>query len=113
MRHRNRLIGEYIKFQHSDVAEELFAINDVVVDDMKNYRGKDRYTVTLIIDDEEVEMTESTEEVPLDEDYYDAYTLEDDGEGTDFAVEDNLGSDDALDVETTDADVVEQDVENT
>lgn len=113
MRHRNRLIGEYIKFQHSDVAEELFAINDVVVDDMKNYRGKDRYTVTLIIDDEEVEMTESTEEVPLDEDYYDAYTLEDDGEGTDFAVEDNLGSDDALDVGATEVGVEEQNVENT
>lgn len=86
MQHRNRIITEYIKFQHADVAEEMLTINDVVIEDMKNYKGKDRYTVTIIIDDEEVEV-ESSDEAPVDEDYYDAYALEDDAEGIDFATE--------------------------
>lgn len=87
MRHRNRIITEYIKFQHSDVAEEMLKINDVVIEDMKNYKGKDRYTVTVIIDDEEIEMQNTVEEEAMDEDYYDAYALEDDAEGTDFAAD--------------------------
>ncbi|MBR2867334.1 MAG: DUF748 domain-containing protein [Alistipes sp.] len=96
MRHRNRIITEYIKFQHSDVAEEMLAINDVVIEDMKNYKGKDRYTVTIIIDDEEIEMQSSVDEEAIDEDYYDAYVLEDDAEGIDFAGESaEIATDDA------------------
>lgn len=106
MRHRNRIIAEYIKFQHSDVAEELLTINDVVMEDVKNYRGKDRYTVTLVVDDEEVEIETTTEEAPIDEDYYDAYTLEEDGSGTDFVAEDNFNETTTLEeTATTTADV--------
>ena len=106
MRHRNRIIAEYIKFQHSDVAEELLTINDVVMEDVKNYRGKDRYTVTLVVDDEEVEIETTTEEAPIDEDYYDAYTLEEDASGTDFVAEDNFNETTTLEeTATTTADV--------
>lgn len=106
MRHRNRIIAEYIKFQHSDVAEELLTINDVVMEDVKNYRGKDRYTVTLVVDDEEVEIETTTEEAPIDEDYYDAYTLEEDASGTDFVAEDNFNATTTLEeTATTTADV--------
>lgn len=112
MQHRNRIITEYIKFQHADVAEEMLTINDVVIEDMKNYKGKDRYTVTIIIDDEEVEV-ESSDEEGVDEDYYDAYVLEDDAEGIDFATEsaENGAEDDAT--ESVVMTETEETVENT
>ena len=97
MNHRNRIIAEYIAFQHNDMADGAFVINDVVIEDMKNYNGKDRYTVTLVIDDEEVEMASSTVDETLDEDYYDAYILEDEPLGTEVAEEDNLALDETLD----------------
>lgn len=92
MRHRNRIIGDYIKFQHSDVAEELLTINDVVMEDVKSYRGKDRYTVTLIVDGEEVEI-ETDDNEPIDEA---TETTAEEPSGTDFATEDNFGGTAAL-----------------
>lgn len=77
MTHRNRIMREYMEFQHSDMPTEAFLINDVVLEDMKNYVGKDRYTVTLIIDDEEIELAPTEEEISDEQlDYYDAYILE-------------------------------------
>lgn len=66
-----------MEFQHSDMPSEAFAINDVVLEDMKSYVGKDRYTVTLIIDDEEIELAPTEEQISDEQlDYYDAYILE-------------------------------------
>lgn len=77
MMHRNRIMREYMEFQHSDMPTEAFVINDVVLDDMKNYVGKDRYTLTLVIDDEEVELVPTEEPISEEQlDYYDAYILE-------------------------------------
>ena len=85
MEHRNRTIREYMEFQHKDMPEGSFTINEVVIDNIRNYKGKDRYTVTLVIDDEEVEIVadEITEE-SFDEEYFDAWALEDDALGTEF-----------------------------
>lgn len=87
MRLRNRIIKEYIAFQHSDVDSLTFAINDVVLEDMIDYRGKDRYTVTLVIDDEEVEILDPAAEEVIDEEYYDAFILEDEELGEDAGVD--------------------------
>ena len=76
MEHRNRTIREYMSFQHQDIPEGAFEINAVVLEDMKNYAGKDRFTVTLLIDDETIELPVE-EDTFADEDYYDAYALED------------------------------------
>ena len=104
MTHRNRIILEYMKFQHRDLPAEAFAINEVVLDDMKGYYGKDRYTVTLIIDDEEVELTPTEEHTSeQDADYYDAYALEEEDTeysqelGTDIAPKDDLTISETLD----------------
>ena len=55
-------------------------MNDIVVEDIKRYKGKDRYTVTLMIEDEEIEMEAETMDEVATEEYYDAYILEDDTE---------------------------------
>lgn len=56
MEHRNRIIKDYMGFQHQDMPAEAFTINNVVIEDMVDYHGKDRFTVTLIVDDEEIEL---------------------------------------------------------
>lgn len=86
MEHRNRTIREYMSFQHQDIPEGAFEINAVVLEDMKNYAGKDRFTVTLLIDDETIELPVE-EDTFADEDYYDAYALEDE------PVEDTMADD--------------------
>lgn len=80
MRLRNRLIKEYVTFQHSELDVEAFGVNDIVVEDIKRYKGKDRYTVTLLVEDEEIEMAAETMDEVATEEYYDAYILEDDTE---------------------------------
>ena len=52
---RNRIIEEYMAFQHQTMPERAFRINSVVLDELRDYEGKDRYSVTLVIDDEEYE----------------------------------------------------------
>lgn len=85
MEHRNRTIREYMEFQHKDMPEGSFTINEVVIDNIRNYKGKDRYTVTLVIDDEEVEIVaDEIAEESFDEEYFDAWALEDDALGTEF-----------------------------
>lgn len=76
MNTRNRLIREYVAFQHPDIEADAFVVNDIVVEDIKRYKGKDRYTVTLVIEDEEVEIESVTMDEVVDEEYYDAYILE-------------------------------------
>lgn len=63
MSRRNRVISDYMSFQHADIPAGAFSINEVVLDDIRNYSSRDRYTVTLIIGDEEVEIVAEDEDV--------------------------------------------------
>ena len=56
MEHRNRIISDYMGFQHSDIPAGAFSMGAVDMASIKAYTGKDRLTVTLIVDDEEVEL---------------------------------------------------------
>ena len=75
MEHRNRIMLDYMSFNHQDIPVGAFEVNSVYIEEMKYYTGKDRFTVTLIIDDEEVELPSPNDEL-LNEDYYDAFALE-------------------------------------
>lgn len=91
MEHRNKTIREYMEFQHQDMPDSAFTINEVVIDNIRNYKGKDRYTVTLIIDQEEVDIVaDETPAEEFNEEYYDAWAMEDDGLGTEFEPTDSL-----------------------
>lgn len=66
---RNKAIAEYMSFQHADLPAGAFTVNAVTVDDVREYSGKDRYTVTLIVDDEEVEVgAEDEDDMEADDD---------------------------------------------
>jgi hypothetical protein len=91
MEHRNRIIMEYMGFNHQDMPEGAFSINNVVIEDMVGYHGKDRYTVTLIVDDEEIELPVEGDDIVEDEE--DAFA---DELGTNVASEDNLSADTTL-----------------
>lgn len=58
---RNGIISRYVSFQHKDLPADRFTLETVTLDELKQYEGKDRYTVTLIIDDEEVEIKSEDE----------------------------------------------------
>jgi hypothetical protein len=62
MNHRNRMIMEYMSFQHQDLPAGAFAISEVDIDKVKEYAGKDRFGVTLLIDDQEVVVNSDSEE---------------------------------------------------
>lgn len=117
MRHRNRTVEEYMGFQHADIPEGGFALNDVVIEDVRNYSGRDRYTVTLVIDGEEYEIVadeESTDEEMTD-DYYDAHALDEeyaDEEYTDEEYADEDSSVEEYDEEPTDGIEVEAEDNN-
>ena len=110
MEFRNRIIMDYMTFQHQDLAEGAFEISSVVLQESIDYHGKDRYTVTLIIDDEEIELPatdggdaatpegddiDNIEEC-ADEVENDAEGADDNAEGIVVAEEDNLSATDAL-----------------
>ena len=90
MEHRNRIIMGYMGFQHQDLAEGAFSINDIVIEDMKDYMGKDRYTVTLYVDDEAIELPvdEKDDEGEVSDEY--SNLDEEQEEGTIVAPADNL-----------------------
>ena len=90
MEHRNRIIMGYMGFQHQDLAEGAFSINDIVIEDMKDYMGKDRYTVTLYVDDEAIELPvdEKDDEGEVSDKY--SNLDEEQEEGTIVAPADNL-----------------------
>ena len=110
MEFRNRIIMDYMTFQHQDLAEGAFEISSVVLQESIDYHGKDRYTVTLIIDDEEIELPATDEgdvstpegddidniEEGADEVEGDAEGTDDNAEGIVVAEKDNLSTTDAL-----------------
>ena len=100
---RNRIIMDYMGFQHQDLPAGSFSINNVVIEDMVDYHGKDRFTVTLIVDEEEIELPVdgkedegevSDEFSSLDEEAEATEAVE---EGTIVESEGNLSPDAALD----------------
>jgi hypothetical protein len=100
---RNRIIMDYMGFQHQDLPAGSFSINNVVIEDMVDYHGKDRFTVTLIVDEEEIELPVdgkedegevSDEFSSLDEEAEPTEAVE---EGTIVESEGNLSTDAALD----------------
>ena len=109
MEFRNRIISDYMSFQHQDLAEGAFSISNVVLEEIMEYRGKDRYTVTLIIDDEEVELTPAESEETEGETSEPSAEFDDEGAqesqteetlSINIAAEDNLSASEALEVST-------------
>lgn len=102
MEHRNTTIREYMAFQHQDLPDSAFVINDVVIENIRNYKGKDRYTTTLIIDSEEVEIVaDDTAEESFDEEYFDAWALEEETEGTDIVASEPEAVEESVTTEIT------------
>ena len=54
---RNNMITRYVSFQHKDAPLDRFTIDSVDIMELKRYDGKDRYSVTLIIDNQEIEVS--------------------------------------------------------
>lgn len=101
MEHRNTTIREYMAFQHQDLPDSAFVINDVVIENIRNYKGKDRYTTTLIIDSEEVEIVaDDIVEESFDEEYFDAWALEE-AEGTDIVASEPEAVEESVTTEIT------------
>lgn len=63
MSHRDRVLRDYIAFQHSEIAPERFVVESVDMQKERGYTGKDRYSVALVIDDEVVEIDAPEEEI--------------------------------------------------
>lgn len=63
---RAKIIREYVGFQHKELAAESFVIESQNTEQMKSYKGKPRLILTLIIDDEEVNI-ETNEEAESEE----------------------------------------------
>lgn len=82
MTFRNNIITNYIAFQHPDIPAGAFMISDVVLEDTRGYAGKDGYGVTLIIDDEEVEMEDAAAEEDATEEDDDFGFVEDENSAT-------------------------------
>ncbi len=58
---RNKIIRDYISFQHKELAAESFSIETMTIDEMKKYTGKPRFNITLIVDDEEISISSDEE----------------------------------------------------
>lgn len=58
---RAKIIREYVGFQHKELAAESFVIESQTTEQMKSYKGKPRLILTLIIDDEEVNIETNDE----------------------------------------------------
>lgn len=56
LRMRGKMIADYMKFQHSDMAEDAFIVEEANIEELKSYTGRDRYVVKLVIDDEQIEI---------------------------------------------------------
>ena len=59
---RNQTIARYVAFQHKDLPAEKFTVVPVTIEDIKNYSGKDIYSVSLVVGEEEVEVKSDEEE---------------------------------------------------
>lgn len=62
MEGRNKTISDYMAFQHKELAPERFTVKSMTADEMREYSGKEKLGVTLIIDGEEMQSNEEEEE---------------------------------------------------
>ena len=53
---RNGVIARYVAFQHKDLPLERFKLDSLRIEDIRDYKGKDKYTVSLVVGDQEVEV---------------------------------------------------------
>lgn len=53
---RNNIVSRYVAFQHKELPADAFTLKDVTIESLKEYLGKDKYGVSLIIGDDEVEV---------------------------------------------------------
>ena len=86
---RSKTIRDYISFQHKELSAESFIIENMTIDEMKEYHNKPRFSVTLIIDDEEVA-------VESEEDDEDEKEKDEKKESKKDKSEDNKANDEAL-----------------
>lgn len=66
MRYRKHIITEYISFQHKEFNAEMLVIDDLAIEDIKGYRGKDRYEVVLDIDGDIIKMDDNAQDATED-----------------------------------------------
>jgi hypothetical protein len=83
---RAKTIREYVAFQHKELSAESFVVESQTAEEMKSYKGKTRLVLTLLVDDEEVNITTEDEE---DKD-------KEDSESEDSEAKDNKEAGDAL-----------------
>jgi hypothetical protein len=58
---RNGIIARYVAFQHKELPLDKFVLTPITIEDIKEYSGKDKYAVTLVIGDDEVEVASNDE----------------------------------------------------
>jgi hypothetical protein len=58
---RNGIIARYVAFQHKELPRDKFVLTPITIEDIKGYTGKDKYAVTLVIGDDEVEVASNDE----------------------------------------------------
>lgn len=118
---RNKIISDYMAFQHKELAAERFVVKSMTGAEMREYNGKERLGVTLIIDGEEMEAADEEETTEEEEAATDEATTEESGdtsaegeakvnaEATNEELEGNNSADVAL---QEDSDIEEQTSDN-
>lgn len=65
---RNAVVARYVEFQHKDLPAGKFTVVPVTIEDIKQYSGKDKYAVSLVVGEDEVEVESEEESSSEDED---------------------------------------------
>jgi hypothetical protein len=86
---RCKIIRDYISFQHKELSAECFTIENMTLDQMKEYHSKPRFNVTLIIDDEEVNVEADDDDESDNEEKSDKKSDKDNKENSDALAEDD------------------------
>ncbi len=63
MEHRNKAIAEYIRFHHPELREGALSIDAVERKRIIGNSGRNRYTVTLVIDDQPIPLNSGDDEI--------------------------------------------------
>ena len=96
MEARNKTISDYMAFQHKELAPERFSVKSMTGAEMREYNGKERLGVTLIIDGEEMQSNDEEDEKEAKSDDAKAEAENNNSEATNKQEEDNNSADDAL-----------------
>ena len=96
MEARNKTISDYMAFQHKELAPERFSVKSMTGAEMREYNGKERLGVTLIIDGEEMQSNDEEDEKEAKSDDAKAEAENNNSEATNKQEEDNNSADDVL-----------------